>query len=202
MEWYNWVCLIKTHRHIYDMTYFDHHVTSKAQLRNLTRSRKWPKLVMLHISPCVSSRQTNWDLPHVSISFISKVMGKNVFWPDDVTMCHNNVRFLSITFDRKEIETWHIKYPHPPPRGVIWVVLLLMQKKRTSRPPMPFWFIKETPPTLLNISWQDELFCQKWTSVAVLQHRVFSIQSIQPRRESFGSAPERGAPRHRPLNDW
>ena len=32
--------------------------------------------------------------------------GKNVFWPDDVTMCHNNVRFLSITFDRKEIETW------------------------------------------------------------------------------------------------
>ena len=33
-------------------------------------------------------------------------MGKNVFWPDDVTMCHSNVCFLSITFDRKEIETW------------------------------------------------------------------------------------------------
>ena len=33
-------------------------------------------------------------------------MGKNVFWPDDVTMCHNSVGFLSITFDRKEIETW------------------------------------------------------------------------------------------------
>ena len=61
---------------------------------------------MLHISPCVSSRQTNWDLLHVSISFLSIVMGKNVFWPDDVTMCHSNVRFLSITFDRKEIETW------------------------------------------------------------------------------------------------
>ena len=60
---------------------------------------------MLHISPCVSSSQTNWDLLHVSISFLSIVMGKNVFWPDDVTMCHNNVRFLSITFDRKEIET-------------------------------------------------------------------------------------------------
>ena len=35
-EWYNRVCLIKTHRHICDMTYFDHHVTTKAQLRNLT----------------------------------------------------------------------------------------------------------------------------------------------------------------------
>ena len=45
-------------------------------------------------------------LPHVSISFLSKVMGKNVYWPDDVIMCHNNVRILSITFDRKEIETW------------------------------------------------------------------------------------------------
>ena len=33
-------------------------------------------------------------------------MGKNVFWTDDVTMCHNNVRFQSITFDRKETETW------------------------------------------------------------------------------------------------
>ena len=43
---------------------------------------------------------------HVSISFLSKVMGKNVFWPDDVTMCHNDVHFLSITFDRKEIDTW------------------------------------------------------------------------------------------------
>ena len=35
-EWYNRVCLIKTHRHICDMTYFDHHVTTKAQLQNLT----------------------------------------------------------------------------------------------------------------------------------------------------------------------
>ena len=33
------------------------------------------------------------------------------------------------------------------------------------------------------------------TSVAVLQHRVFSFRSIQLRRESFGSAPERVAQR-------
>ena len=33
------------------------------------------------------------------------------------------------------------------------------------------------------------------TSVAVLQHRVFSFRSIQPRRESFGSTRERGAQR-------
>ena len=61
---------------------------------------------MLHISRYVSSRQANCD--HVSIFFLSKVMGKNVFWPDDATMCHNNVRFLSINFDRKEIETWEV----------------------------------------------------------------------------------------------
>ena len=100
---------------------------------------------MLHISPCVSSRQTNWDLPHVSISFLSKVMGKSYTIPtyfdlmtshcvinffeirrkifeiwSNVTTRHfwskigqtsrvcgrRSVRFLSITFDRKEIETW------------------------------------------------------------------------------------------------
>ena len=41
-----------------------------------------------------------------AVVLVSIVMGKNVFWPDDVTMCHSNVGFLSITFDRKEIETW------------------------------------------------------------------------------------------------
>ena len=62
---------------------------------------------MLHISQCVSSRQTNWDLPHVSISFLSKVMGKNVYWPDDVIMCHNNVRILSITLSVHN--TWCVR---------------------------------------------------------------------------------------------
>ena len=71
---------------------------------------------MLHISPCVSSSQTNWDLLHVSISFLSIVMGKNVFWPDDVTMCHSNVRFmLWVTFYEFcqfcvwRLNRWHIE---------------------------------------------------------------------------------------------
>ena len=59
---------------------------------------------------------------------------------------------------------------------------------------MLFPFIKETSPTVPHISWQDELYCHhQMLSVAVLQHRVF--QSIQPRLESFCSAPEHGAQR-------
>ena len=38
--------------------------------------------------------------------FSIKSYGQKQYWPDYVIMCHNNVRILSITFDRKEIETW------------------------------------------------------------------------------------------------
>ena len=47
----------------------------------------------------------------------------------------------------------------------------------------------------MHTSWQDKLYYQILTSVAVLQYRVISFPSIQARRESFGSAPERGAQR-------
>ena len=61
---------------------------------------------MLHISQCVSSRQTVWHLPHVSISFLSKVMyrKRTLLW-HIVTSSGQNT-FLPITIDRKEIETW------------------------------------------------------------------------------------------------
>ena len=61
---------------------------------------------MLHISRCVSSRQTVWHLPHVSTSFLSKVMDRKrtLLW-HIVTSSGQNT-FLPITFDRKEIETW------------------------------------------------------------------------------------------------
>ena len=61
---------------------------------------------MLHISQCVSSRQTVWHLPHVSISFLSKVMDRKrtLLW-HIVTSSGQNT-FLPITIDRKEIETW------------------------------------------------------------------------------------------------
>ena len=61
---------------------------------------------MLHISQCVSSRQTVWHLPHVSISFLSKVMDRKhtLLW-HIVTSSGQNT-FLTITFDRKGIETW------------------------------------------------------------------------------------------------
>ena len=61
---------------------------------------------MLHISQCVSSRQTVWHLPHVSISFLSKVMDRKrtLLW-HIVTSSGQNT-FLPITIDRKEIEAW------------------------------------------------------------------------------------------------
>ena len=61
---------------------------------------------MLHISQCVSSRQTVWHLPHVSISFLSKVMDRKrtLLW--HVMTSSGHYTFLPITFDRKELEAW------------------------------------------------------------------------------------------------
>ena len=61
---------------------------------------------MLYISQCVSSRQTVWHLPHVSISFLSKVMDRKrtLLW--HVLTSSGHYTFLPITLDRKELETW------------------------------------------------------------------------------------------------
>ena len=53
------------------------------------RSRKvkvteWPKQVMSHIIRCALTRRTLWHLAHVCISFQSKVIERNVYWPYDV----------------------------------------------------------------------------------------------------------------------
>ena len=50
--------------------------------------------------------KTVWHIPHVSISFLSKVMDRKptLLW-HIVTSSGQNT-FLPITFDRKEIETW------------------------------------------------------------------------------------------------
>ena len=61
---------------------------------------------MLHINQCVSSRQTVWHLPHVSISFLSKVMERKSTLLWHVMTSSGHYTFLPITFDRKELETW------------------------------------------------------------------------------------------------
>ena len=70
------------------------------------RSRKWPKQVMLHITQCVSSRKTVWHLPHVSISFLSKVMDRKCTLLWHIMTSSGQYTFLPTKFDRKEIETW------------------------------------------------------------------------------------------------
>ena len=70
-KWCNCVFLMKTHRYICDMTYFDHHVTSKGQRKNLISGKSYMKRFL---TSCSATRAWLRSCASLSLSRVTHLI--------------------------------------------------------------------------------------------------------------------------------
>ena len=135
---------------------------------------------MLHISRCVSARQTQWAQPHCSISILSKVRGrKNAFdlsWP---RMTQRRGHWVKSTYGSSRV-AWDKTIL----RYLAWYLSYFWNKKHLIIFPLPYNGLvrKLTRPQVTEIKIPRYTNCTYWCPYQLLEVACLPIPLAPSRR--------------------